>query len=95
MRDASNPDKTPHSHTVFTVKEHSPLPAVIGTLAKHSVRVLLVVNDSHSVVGIINERDVAKRLAEDVAALERTAADIMTRIIHAAPYLRVSAQGAA
>lgn len=95
MSDARSQDRKTPSHTVYTVREHSPLTAIIGTLARHSVSVLLVVNDNQSVVGIINEREVTKRLAEDVAALERTAAEIMTRIAHAAPYLRVGAQGAA
>lgn len=95
MADARNPDRNTHSHTVFTVRDHSPLTAILGAFARYRVKVLVVVNEAQNAVGIIHEREVAKRLAEDAAALERTAAEIMTRIVHAAPYLRVSAQSAA
>jgi CBS domain-containing protein len=95
MNDVPRMDKTPPSHTVFTVRDHSPLPAVVAALSKYGVKVLLVVNDSQNVVGIINHRDVTKHLAQDLAAAEKTAADIMTPIVHAAPYLRVGVQGSA
>ena len=95
MSVARKPDQKPHSHTVFTVRDHSPLTAILGTFARYGVKVLVVVNEAQNAVGIIHEREVAKRLAEDAAALERTAAEIMTRIVHAAPYLRVSTPSAA
>lgn len=67
---------------VFTVEATAPLQQVVDALAQHKVGVLVVTAPGGALAGVISERDVVRALAGNAtAALQRTAADIMTRAV--------------
>lgn len=66
---------------VFTVSEKTPLREVIKQLASHHIGVLVVTDADNKMVGMLSERDVIREIAADERALNRAAADVMTRAI--------------
>jgi CBS domain-containing protein len=63
---------------VVTIGPSDTVTTLAAALAEHNVGALLVVND-HDVVGIVSERDVVRRIAEQGAAvLDATVEQLMT-----------------
>lgn len=66
------------SAAVVTIAPGAPVTALLAELAEHKIGALVVV-DGDTVVGIVSERDVVRRLNERGAAiLEATVGEIMT-----------------
>src|SRR5690242_19610401 len=63
---------------VFTTGPDQPVTELLRSLADHNVGALVVVEDG-AVIGMISERDVVRRIADQGAAtLEQTVGHIMT-----------------
>ena len=78
---------TGSSATVVTITPSGAVTELLAALAEHSIGALVVV-DGDTVVGIVSERDVVRRLNDRGAAiLDATVADIMT-----SPVLSCSSQ---
>lgn len=65
-------------HDVVTVGPDATVRELIALLSEHNVGALVVSTDGRSVAGIVSERDVVRRLAEDEAVLDATVGSIMT-----------------
>ena len=50
----------------------------VGLLAEHGIGALVIVNEERRPIGIVTERHIVRRLAEDAAILTRAVGDIMT-----------------
>ncbi|GLW65006.1 signal transduction protein [Actinomadura rubrobrunea] len=65
--------------TVTTVRPEAPVRDLLATLARHNIGAAVVSPDGATIVGIVSERDVVRRLHEHGAGLlDRPVADIMT-----------------
>jgi CBS domain-containing protein len=70
--------ETSHGNTVVTIAPTETVTTLLSTLAEHNVGALVVVEDD-AVVGIVSERDVVRRLAEQGAEmLSAGVGDIMS-----------------
>jgi CBS domain-containing protein len=63
---------------VITVHPDASVRELIGLLAEHNVGALVVSEDGTSVHGIVSERDVVRRLKDDVSVLDSVVSAIMT-----------------
>ena len=63
---------------VVTVSPDATVRDLLGLLAEHNVGALVVSADGESVVGIVSERDVVRRLHSDTELLSATVESIMT-----------------
>jgi CBS domain-containing protein len=63
---------------VVTVGPDATVRDLLGLLAEHNVGALVVSADGESVVGIVSERDVVRRLHSDTDLLSATVETIMT-----------------
>jgi CBS domain-containing protein len=63
---------------VITISPDATVRELIALLARHNIGAAVVSGDGSSVVGIVSERDVVRRLEENDQALGSTVADIMT-----------------
>ena len=64
--------------TLATIAPEATVTEAAATLAEHNIGALVVSEDGETVVGIISERDIVRRLARDgAAALDATVADLM------------------
>lgn len=63
---------------VITISPDATVRELIALLARHNIGAAVVSGDGSSVVGIVSERDVVRRLEENDQALASTVADIMT-----------------
>ena len=70
------------SQEVITISPDVTVREMLGLLARHNVGALIVSNDGSTVVGIVSERDIVRRLAEDEAALDSPVSAIMTTQVH-------------
>ena len=62
-----------------------PVPAVARLLHGKRIGAVLVLDSAGQVMGILSERDIVAHIARDgAAALERTAAQLMTTVLHTA-----------
>ncbi|WP_116042051.1 CBS domain-containing protein [Amycolatopsis palatopharyngis] len=67
---------------VATVEPLATVAELLARLAEHNVGAMVVVDQDESVVGIVSERDVVRRLHENGATLlERPVAEIMTTVV--------------
>lgn len=65
---------------VVTVAPTDPIGAVVRRLAQERIGAVVILDDQGRPAGILSERDIVRALAgEGARALERTAADLMTR----------------
>lgn len=68
---------------VITVEPTETVESLIRMLDEHHIGAMVVSTDGHSVLGIVSERDVVRRLhADGPALLELTVNDIMTSDVH-------------
>jgi CBS domain-containing protein len=70
-------------HDVASVPPITKLSDVANTLANRHIGAVLVRDEAGLVLGIVSERDIVRCLArEGHACLEKTAAHVMTRVLH-------------
>ena len=70
-------------HQVAAVSPKAGVPDIVKTLAEWRIGAVLVRDAAGQVLGIVSERDVVRALArEGAAALEMTAAQLMTTVLH-------------
>ena len=78
LRHKATTSATTAGATVVTIGPDGAVTALLAALAEHRIGALVVV-DGDTVVGIVSERDVVRRLNDHGAAiLDATVADIMT-----------------
>jgi len=70
------------SSTVVTITPEATVRELVALLAQHNVGALVVSVDGTSVDGIVSERDVVRRLAENESLLEQTVSELMTEAVH-------------
>ena len=70
------------SATVVTITPEATVRELVALLAQHNVGALVVSVDGTSVDGIVSERDVVRRLAENESLLEQTVSELMTEAVH-------------
>ncbi|MFD1860502.1 CBS domain-containing protein [Aeromicrobium camelliae] len=66
------------SDRVFTVSPHTTMPALLAALAEHNVGALVVSDDGVTILGIVSERDIVRKLRELPDPRAATVESIMT-----------------
>ena len=64
---------------VVTIRPEQSVREAIAILSKHNIGVLVVVNASAGVVGILSERDVVRRAAHNEHIFDRAVSELMTK----------------
>ena len=64
---------------VVTTTPTASIGAAVALLVEHAIGALVVVDQARKPVGILSERDVVWRAAQDQDVLLRTVAEVMTR----------------
>lgn len=74
------------SGRVITIGPDQMLRDVVALLVVHNIGALVVIDEAGELVGIISERDIIRRLAEDENAFGQRVSEVMTRrVITATP----------
>lgn len=68
--------------TVVTIPPEQTVRELIALLSEHRIGALVVSRDGSQIDGIVSERDVVRRLHEDVNVLDVTVSAIMTATVH-------------
>lgn len=72
-------------HVVATVSPKTRMSEVIATLHERRIGAVLVCDAARQLLGVVSERDIVRRLAQEGGAtLERTAAELMSSPVHTA-----------
>lgn len=66
------------SQTVYTIKPDSSVRDLLDVLAEHNIGAMVVSDDGTSMVGIVSERDIVRKLRDEDNARTTTVASIMT-----------------
>lgn len=66
------------SQAVVTIGPDATVRELVSLLAEHNVGALVVSEDGESVIGIVSERDVVRRLHDDADVLDGAVRSIMT-----------------
>lgn len=69
---------------VITIRPEQPVREAVAMVAKHGIGALVVVDETRRPIGIVTERHIIRRLAEDTAILSRAVGEIMTTNLVAA-----------
>jgi CBS domain-containing protein len=70
-------------HEIASVSPVARVPEIVKTLADRRIGAVLVRDSARQLLGIVSERDIVRSLARDgAAALDMTAAQLMTRALH-------------
>jgi CBS domain-containing protein len=67
---------------VHTVAPNSSVRELVELLAQHNIGAVVVSDDSRSVLGIVSERDVVRRLTSIENLLDTPVSDLMTTKVH-------------
>jgi CBS domain-containing protein len=68
---------------VISVGPEDSAASVVGILTQHRIGAVLVRDPAGEVLGILSERDIVRGLANSgAAALDKTARDLMTQVLH-------------
>jgi CBS domain-containing protein len=67
---------------VITVRPGTPVTEVISLLREYNLGAVVVSDDGRQVSGIVTERDIVRRLAEDTEFLTGPVSEIMTVDVH-------------
>jgi CBS domain-containing protein len=67
---------------VVTIPPSATVRELLALLAEKNIGALVVSPDGHHVDGIVSERDIVRRLAEDESALSTSVESIMTTAVH-------------
>lgn len=70
--------KSKGSSTIFSVKPDATVRELLDQLAEHNVGALVVSEDGETLIGIVSERDVVRKLRNLDDARDETVANIMT-----------------
>jgi CBS domain-containing protein len=70
------------SQEVITISPDATVRELLGKLAEHNVGALIVSADGSSMLGIVSERDVVRRLHADEGVLAAPVSSIMTTEVH-------------
>ncbi|MBI5035533.1 MAG: CBS domain-containing protein [Chloroflexi bacterium] len=72
---------------VFTTQPNESIKNAVAILSKHNIGALVVVDDSHHVIGILSERDIVRQASRDDRFLSRTVRELMTpKVITGSPH---------
>ncbi len=66
---------------VITIRPEQPVKDAVTALAKHNIGALVVVNEKGEPVGLLSERDVIRRAAEDQKVFTQSVSDLMTESV--------------
>ena len=66
------------SQGVVTISPDAPVRDLVAHLTEHNIGAVIVSSDGETVVGIVSERDVVRRLGSDPAVLDTRVGEIMT-----------------
>ncbi len=72
------------SGSVVTITPETTIRDLIALLAEHNIGAVVVSSDDKSVVGIVSERDVVRRLVSDTDVLDTAVSEIMTADVQTA-----------
>ncbi len=67
------------SGSPITIRPEQSVREAVALLATHNIGALIVVNERHTPVGILSERDVVRHAARDEQVFARAVEEIMTR----------------
>jgi CBS domain-containing protein len=67
------------SRETITIQPNQLIREAIKLLADHNIGVLVVVDDNGQLAGILSERDIVRRAAEDEALFGKSVSEVMTR----------------
>ncbi len=66
------------SDAIFTIRPDASIRELLDMLADHNIGAMVVSDDGESMIGIVSERDVVRKLRDVENARDMTVADIMT-----------------
>ena len=72
------------SDAIFTIRPDASIRELLDVLADHNVGAMIVSEDGESMVGIVSERDVVRKLRDVENARDVTVASIMTSDVQVA-----------
>ncbi len=72
------------SGSVVTITPETTIRDLIALLAEHNIGAVVVSSDDKSVVGIVSERDIVRRLVSDTDVLDTAVSEIMTADVQTA-----------
>jgi CBS domain-containing protein len=64
---------------IITIQPHKLIREALAVLAEHNIGVLVVVDETGKLVGILSERDIVRQGAQDENLFERPVSEVMTR----------------
>jgi CBS domain-containing protein len=67
---------------VVVIAPESSVRDLVRLLKEHNLGAVIVSSDGSTMVGIVSERDVVRRLATDPDVLSATVSDVMTEVVH-------------
>lgn len=67
---------------VVVISPAATVEELVSLLSRHNLGAVVVSDDGKTVVGLVSERDVIRRLAEGTAVLGESVASIMTSTVH-------------
>ena len=67
---------------VVVIDPGSSVRDLVALLKEHNLGAVIVSPDGTTMAGIVSERDVVRRLADDADVLAATVADVMTDVVH-------------
>jgi CBS domain-containing protein len=70
------------SDVVFTIRPNATVNQLLDALAEHNVGALVVSNDGTTLLGIVSERDIVRKLRDVGEPREALVQDIMTTDVH-------------
>lgn len=64
---------------IITIGASQEIRSAVNMLAEHKIGALLVVGEAGKLIGILSERDIVRRAAENEGVFSNTVGDVMTR----------------
>ena len=73
--------KTKQTPDVVTISPEAGVRELVATLAEHNIGALIVSADGTTMIGIVSERDVVRRMHIDGTVIDNTVGGIMTEVV--------------
>ncbi|KAA1420889.1 CBS domain-containing protein [Nocardioides humilatus] len=73
--------KTKQHPAVVTITPEAGVRQLVATLAEHNIGALIVSSDGTTMIGIVSERDVVRRMHSDGTVIDNTVGGIMTEVV--------------
>ena len=73
-----------HGEGVVTISPEAGVRELVALLAEHNIGAVVVSSDGSAIEGIVSERDVVRRLAQDGTVVNNTVGAIMTPVVECA-----------